>query len=58
MSARRLDWVQSPDRALEGVRGGEGWLLTLVTGQVWLVPELGCILDKLDIALALLHGGL
>lgn len=34
---------------------GAGWLLTLVTGQVWLIPELGRILDKLDVALALLH---
>lgn len=45
-------------RAGESERGGLGWLLTLVTGQVWLIPELGRILDKLDIALALLHGGL
>lgn len=30
------------------------WLRTLVTGQVRLVPELGCVLDKLDIALVLL----
>lgn len=35
-----------------------GWLLTLLTGQVWLIPELRRILDKLDVALALLHGGL
>lgn len=38
-----------------------GWgklLLTLVTGQLWLIPELRCILDKLDIALVLLCRGL
>lgn len=44
---------QSPGRGV-----GAGWLLTLVTGQVWLIPELGRILDKLDVALALLHRGL
>lgn len=53
----RLDWAklrQSPG----GWERWAGWLLTLVTGQVWLVPELGCILDKLDVALALLQGRL
>lgn len=45
-------------RALESEKCRVGWLLTLFTGQVWLVPELRRILDKLDVALALLHGGL
>lgn len=52
------DGFLSQDRVQEGGRGGAGWLLTLVTGQVWFVPELGRILDELDIALALVHRGL
>jgi hypothetical protein len=47
--------LKAKTEALEGGVAWRCWLLTLVTGQVWLIPELGCILDKLDIALALLY---